>query len=71
MYALSMNQEYIAKIKFAGTKEKIKQTEVKQGKIHFKNGDSYEGSIKNNLAIGEGKLILNDMSFYQGKKLFI
>ena len=66
MYALSMNQDYIAKIEMPDSTDKIKKIDNTKGRIHFKNGDSYEGSIKNNLAIGKGKLILNDMSFYQG-----
>ena len=66
MYALSMNQEYIAKIKYSAGQEKLPMDAVKQGSIYFKNGDHYQGGIKNKLATDEGKLILNDMSFFQG-----
>jgi hypothetical protein len=70
MYALSMNKEYIAKIKYEKTKEKQPKEGLRQGVIYFKNGDRYQGGIKQNLALGKGKLVLNDMSFFQGKILF-
>ena len=66
MYALSMNNEYIAKIRYEKTKEKHSKEALRQGIIFFKNGDRYQGGIKQKLALGKGKLVLNDMSFFQG-----
>lgn len=66
MYALSMNKEYIAKIKYEKTKEKQSKEALRQGVIYFKNGDRYTGGIKQGLGLGKGKIVLNDMSFFQG-----
>lgn len=61
-----MNKEYIAKIKYEKVKEKVSKEGLRQGVIFFKNGDRYQGGIKQSLALGKGKLVLNDMSFFQG-----
>ena len=66
MYALSMNAEYIAKIKYTESIRKVDSNGIRQGSIFFKNGDHFEGGIKKRLASNHGKLILNDMSFFQG-----
>ncbi len=36
------------------------------GQIYFENGEIYIGEVINNLPKGQGKLILNDNSFYSG-----
>ena len=62
-----MNKEYIAKIKYEKSKEKQPKDGLRQGVIYFKNGDRYTGGIKQGLGLDKGKIVLNDMSFFQGK----
>ena len=40
------------------------------GKIFYKNGDHYQGGILKGLAYSQGKLVLNDMSYFQGEFSF-